>query len=107
MDVQHLYIVGRATQDAELLSSKSKTKAKKFAVFGVAANRYLGKDKEPEASFFDCICFLPSAEKMPERIKKGDRIMVQGRPTAEAYINKDKEAVGKIRIVVEDWEVLK
>lgn len=104
MDMQHLIVFGRAVKDSELLESK---KGKKFAVFTVAVNRYLGKDKESEVTYYDCLCFLPSAEKLVEKVKKGDRILVQGRPEAEAYTNKDNEAVGKLKVIVDSWDAVK
>jgi single-stranded DNA-binding protein len=106
MDMQYLMLFGRTVADSELFESSNK-EGRKFAVFTLAVNRYVGKGKDEEVTYYDCICFLPSAEKLFERVKKADKVLVQGRPTAEAYINKDGAAVGKIKVVVESWEVVK
>ena len=74
MDTQLLLLCGRATDDSELLTSKNK-KDKNFAVFSVATNRYLGKDNDAEVTYYDCICFNSSVEKLVEKIKKGDRVV--------------------------------
>lgn len=106
MDMQHLMLLGRSVADSEIFESNSK-EGRKFAVFTLAVNRYLGKGKDDEVTYFDCICFLPSAEKLVEKVKKGDKVFVQGRPTPEAYINKDGQAIGKIKVVVESWDAIK
>lgn len=102
--MQQLILVGRATQDSELLKTK---KDSSFAVFTLAANRYVGKDKDEETTFYDCICFLKNAEKLVEKVKKGDKVFVKGRPEATAYINKDKAPVAQLKVVVESWESIK
>jgi single-stranded DNA-binding protein len=106
MDMQHLLLLGRATQDSELLETKAKKDKKQFAVFSLAVNRYLGKEKEAEVTYYDCVCFS-NAEKLVEKVKKGDRLFIQGRPTSEAYINKDGAAVSKLKLYVESWELIK
>jgi len=98
-------MVGRATKDAESLKSKTD---KIFAKFTVAVNEYQGKDKEDKAYFYDVLVFGKSAPKVVEKIKKGDRVFVQGRPEVDAYISKkDKEAKGSISVIASTWEVFK
>lgn len=105
MDMQKLILVGRATKDAESIAAKS---GKNFAVFTVAVNRYLGKDKGEEATFYDCIVFSEkTVEKAAEKIRKGDVVIVEGRPEAEAYLSKENEAKGQLKVIVDDWQVLK
>ncbi len=105
MDVQKLYLVGRATKDAEAFDAKS---GKKFAVFSLAVNRFLGKEKEPEVNYYDCILFNEKVvAKAIEKIKKGDKLLIEGRPEAEAYLSKDNEPKAKLKVFVDDWQVLK
>jgi len=105
MNIHHLFLVGRATKDAETL----KTKADKiFSKFSVAVNEYKGKDIEEKVYYYDVLVFGNTAAKAKEHIKKGDAIIVQGRPEANAYIPKDgKEPKAKITVLAESWKVLK
>lgn len=105
MDMQKLFILGRATRDAEIISGK---KGKDFAVFTIASNRYMGKEKGEEVTFYDVISFSEKGVKRAESdIKKGDLIFVEGRPEAEAYLSKDGEAKAKIKVVADNWQALK
>jgi single-strand DNA-binding protein len=105
MDMQKLILVGRAVKDAETFDTK---KGKKFAVFTLAVNRYLGKEKGQEATFYDCVMFNDkTAEKVTERVKKGDVVLVEGRPDAEAYLSKENEPKAKLKVIVDDWQALK
>ncbi len=105
MDMQHLFLVGRATKDAEEFTSKSE---KKFSKFSLAINEYNAKTKEENATFYDVLVFGKMSEKVVEKVKKGDRIMVQGRPEVEAYLSKKgKEPKASISVIAEDWKVMK
>jgi single-strand DNA-binding protein len=44
--------------------------------------------------------------KIAEYLKKGTRLLVEGRPTANAYLNKDNKAVGVLDLRVDDFEFL-
>ena len=104
MNIQHFIVVGRATKDSEVFESKKKTK---YAKFSIAVNEYSKKDKEENASFYDVVVFANSAKTPLDNIKKGDKILVQGKPEAEAYLSKDNEPKAKITVVADTWKVLK
>ena len=105
MNMHTLVLLGRATKDAEVLTSKAKTKYTKFSV---AVNEYNSKTKEEKPYYYDVLVFGKTAEKAVEHVKKGDTVMVQGRPEADAYISKkDNEAKGSIKVMADSWKVLK
>ncbi len=105
MNMQKLLLLGRATKDAEIITSNA---GKDFGVFSVAVNRYLGKEKGNEPTFYECVMFNASrTEKLVEQVKKGDLIIVEGRPEADAYLSKEGEAKSKLKVIVDDWQVLK
>ena len=87
MDMLKLYANGRTTKDSQLLESKE---SKKYATFSLATNRRIA-DGSYTPTFVDCICFGKLAEKLAEKVKKGDRVNVTGRPEVSAYINKHNE----------------
>lgn len=103
--MHHLILLGRSTKDAEENTSKS---GKSYAKFSVAVNEYNAKDKSEKVYFYDIVVFGKKSEKVAEFVKKGDLVMVQGRPEVDAYISKkDEEAKGLIKVVAESWKVLK
>ncbi len=105
MNMQKLILLGRATKDAELIDAKS---GKQFAVFSLAVNRYLGKERGEEVQFYDCVVFSKKdVEKAGTLIKKGDLVAVDGRPEAEAYLSKEGEPKARLRVVTDDWQLIK
>ena len=95
--------MGRATKDAEVLDSKE---GKKYARFTIAVNEYLGKDKDQKTYFYNCLIFNKTSDQA-EKIKKGDLVMVDGRPEVDAYLSNEGEAKGNIVVIAHKWKVLK
>lgn len=105
MDMQKLILVGRATKDAETISSKA---GRDFTVFSIAVNRHL-KGKDAETTFYDVVAFGTEdrVKKAAEIIKKGDRMLVIGRPEAEGYASKDGEVKARVKVIADEWNALK
>lgn len=101
--MQQLIVLGRATKDGEVLASKE---GKNYAKFGVAVNEYLGTEKDERTTFYNVLIFNKSHEKA-ERIKKGDFVMVEGRPEAEAYLSNEGEAKASMTVFANRWRLLK
>ncbi|MBN1916127.1 single-stranded DNA-binding protein [Candidatus Dojkabacteria bacterium] len=114
MYLQQLLLVGRATKDGKVHNSK---KGKKFGTFSLAVNRYIEKadnkkgsskeEKKEETTFYEIVSFGKKGEAVSERIRKGELIVVTGRPAAEAYLSKDGEAKAQLKVVARDWYVIK
>jgi single-strand DNA-binding protein len=105
VNIQHLFISGRATKDAELLESKN---GNKFTKFSIAVNEFIKKTKEEKVYFYDVLVFSTGAELASDMVKKGDTVIVQGKPKVDSYIsNKDNEAKSTVSIIAESWKVLK
>jgi len=103
--MQKLLLVGRATADAEVVKAK---KGDSFISFSLAANRYLGKEKGDEVQFYDCLIFGKGRTEIAStQIKKGTLIFLEGRPEAEAYLSKAGEAKARIKVMVDDWQLVK
>jgi len=103
MSMQQLIVLGRATKDGEVLASKE---GKNYAKFGVAVNEYLGAEKQERTSFYNVLIFNKSHEKV-ERVKKGDYVMVEGRPEADAYLSSEGEAKASMTVFANRWRLLK
>lgn len=103
MNLHQLLIMGRATKDAEVLDSKE---GKKYARFSVAVNEYLGKDKDSKSYFYNVLIFNKTSTNA-EKIKKGDLVMVDGRPEVDAYLSNEGEVRGNIVVIANKWKLLK
>lgn len=103
MYMQQLILLGRATKDAEVLESKE---GKKYAKFSLAVNEYMGKGKEDRTTFYNTLVFNKSYDKT-ESIKKGDLVLVEGRPEVDAYLSKEGEAKASLVVFADKWKALK
>lgn len=103
MSMQQLIVLGRATKDGEVLASRE---GKNYAKFAVAVNEYLGSEKTERTTFYNILVFNKTHEKV-EKVKKGDFVMVEGRPEAEAYLNGEGEAKANLTVFASRWRVLK
>ena len=103
MNLQQLLLMGRATKDAEVLDSKE---GKKYARFSLAVNEYLNKTKESKSYFYNILIFNKTSVNA-EKIKKGDLVMVDGRPEVDAYLSNEGEIKGNIVVVANKWKLLK
>jgi len=104
MNLQHLILFGRATKDAEIFESKKKTP---FAKFSIAVNEYNKKDKIEDASYYDIVVFGNSTKAVLNSVKKGDHVLVEGKPEVEAYLSKENEPKARISVLAESWRVVK
>lgn len=103
--MQTLILLGHSTKDAESITTKKKTN---FTKFCVAVNEFNPTNKEERSTFYDVLIFGKQAEAALERVKKGDMVMVVGKPDTEAYISKiTKEPKAQITVLAESWKVLK
>lgn len=103
MNIQQLFLLGRATKDAEVLESKE---GKKYAKFSLAVNQYLGKDKDERPSFYNILVFNKSHERA-DKIKKGDLVMIDGRPGVDAYLDSEGQAKASITVFADSWKLIK
>lgn len=103
MNLQQLLVLGRATKDAEIMESKE---GKKYARFSVAVNEYLGKDRDEKTQFYNILIFNKTFEKA-DKVKKGDLVMIEGRPDVDAYLSNEGEAKASMIVYTEKWKVIK
>ena len=103
MYLQQLLLLGRATKDAEIMESKE---GKKYARFSVAVNEYMGKQKEEKTQFYNVLIFNKTLEKA-DIVKKGDLVMIEGRPDVDAYLSNEGEAKANLIVYTDKWKVIK
>jgi len=89
--------VGRLTNDP-----KGTQGERTYAMFGLAVPRRFKRDGQPEADFFDVICFGKSAEYVLQYLKRGARVAIVGHLQNDTYTSKDGQNVTKTRIYADD-----
>jgi len=83
--MNRVILMGRLVRDPEIRQAKDKTIAK----FTLAVDR-IAKD---ETDFITCTAFEKTAEFIEKYIKKGTKVVTQGRWQTGSYTNKDGQKV--------------
>lgn len=87
-----IIISGYISRDVETRYSQN-AKATAVSNFSVAVKRRFHKDDEPDADFFNCVCFGKQAEFAEKYLNKGTKVMVKGSMRQDSYTNKDGQKV--------------
>ena len=94
---------GRLTIDPEVRTTTG-DKPTTIARFGLAVNRKIKREGQPDADFFNCIAFNKQAEFAEKYLHKGTKVLLSGRLENDNYKNKDGQMVYSIQISVEEIE---
>lgn len=92
-------LLGRLTRDPELKYTPS---GKAFCRFSIAINREFNRE---ETDFINCVAWDKRAETIAEYLRKGRRILVQGRIQTGSY-DKDGQKVYTTDIIVDKFEFI-
>ncbi|MDD4527004.1 MAG: single-stranded DNA-binding protein [Candidatus Margulisbacteria bacterium] len=97
----HVTLVGNLVKDPDTkkVGKKSKTD------FTIAVERYAGKDKEPEVDFFNIVSWGKLAEIGGEYLKKGKKVLVDGRVQIRSY-EVDKQRRWITEVIAENLKFL-
>ena len=93
-DINSVVLCGRVTRDAEV---KYTSGGMAVSEISIAVNRYAGKDKGEEVSFFEVNLWGKTAEALVQYLTKGRQIVVQGELRQERW-EKDGQKQSKVRI---------
>lgn len=93
-------ICGRLTKDPEVRYSNGGTAIGRYTL---AVDRKYKKDGEPTADFISCVCFGSLAEFAEKYLKKGTKIIVEGRIQTGSY-EKDGRRIYTTDVIVESQE---
>jgi single-strand DNA-binding protein len=103
--MRKISIIGNVTKDAEVRNFENSRSAVNF---DVAVNeRYKDKQgqKVENTHFIRCVMWRDNTE-IAKYILKGTKIYVEGKPEAEAYVNREGKAVAVQKIRVDEVEFL-
>lgn len=93
--------MGRLTRDPEIRYSQGEN-AIAVARFSIAVNRKYKRGDDPDADFFNCVCFGKQAEFVEKYLYKGIKIVISGRVQNNNYTNRDGQKVYGDCIMVEE-----
>jgi single-strand DNA-binding protein len=96
-------LMGRLTRDPEIRYSQGDSQ-NAVARFSIAVDRRFRRDGGQEADFVDCSACGRSAEFVEKYLKKGVKIVLQGRIENNNYTNREGQKVYGTRIVAEKLE---
>ena len=86
-----ILMLGRLVRDVELRFVPNSGTA--VAKFTIAVNRDFKKQGEPDADFFNCVCFGKIAENTAKYVNKGCRVLVEGNLKTGSYENKEGQKI--------------
>ena len=96
-------LMGRATRDPEIRYGTGNNQMA-IANFSIAVDRRFKREGEPDADFFNCTAFSKTAEFVEKYIKKGTKVVIDGRLQNDSYTNKDGQKVTSTKIMIDSIE---
>jgi len=101
--MNYVGMMGRLTKDPEIRYAQG-ANGTTIAGFSIAVDRRFKRDGEPDADFFNCTAFGKTAEFAEKYLKKGTKVIVQGRLQNDSYTNKDGQKVTATKIMADQVE---
>lgn len=75
-----------------------------IARYSLAVRRQFAKDGEEDTDWINCVAFGRNAEFAEKYLRKGTKIIVEGRIQTGSYTNKDGQKVYTTDVVIENQE---
>lgn len=95
-------LMGRLTRDPEVrYGGESQTAVARYTL---AVDRRFKREGEPTADFINCVAFGKSGEFAEKYLRKGIKMLVEGRIRTDSYVNKEGTRVYTTDVVVESQE---
>lgn len=100
MSINKIFIGGYVGRDPEEFESKEK----QYVGFSFAEN--LGKDEDgnDRVAWHQVVVGDKTAEVILEHVKKGDKLVLEGKASAVVYMNKEKQVVPQLKIWLTNFE---
>lgn len=99
--MKKIMLTGNLGKDPEMRTSPN---GEQFATFTLAVS--VGTKQNPKTDWVDVSCNGKLADVVCTYIKKGTKVLVSGFPSVSAYLNKENQAVGSLRVYADDIEFL-
>ena len=98
--MNHITVTGNVGRDPEIRFSNGGMAILKFSIGDTS-----GKDEKKKTSWHDIVVFGDQAQNVVDHVKKGSRVMVMGRLSAETYEKKDGTKAKKVEIIADEIAV--
>lgn len=99
--MKKIIITGNVGRDPELRADQT---GGQFASFSVGVS--VGTKQNPKTDWVDVSCNGKLADVARNYVKKGTKILVEGFPSVNAYINRENKPVGTLRVYASTFELL-
>jgi len=96
-------LMGRLTRDPDVRYSQGANQTA-VARYSLAVDRRFRREGDPEADFINCVAFGRQAEFAERFLRKGMKMVVEGRIQTGSYTNRDGNKVYTTDIIVENQE---
>ena len=102
--MNRVILMGRLTKDPEVRFTQGES-PKAVGKFSIAVDRrFKNNNGEQEVDFFNCTCFGKQAEFCEKYLRKGTKVLVEGRLQNDNYTNRDGQKVTATGIVLDNVE---
>lgn len=98
-----VFLMGRLTKDPEVRYTQGQPPMT-IAKYTLAIDRRVKKDGEQSADFISCTAFSKNGEFAEKYLKKGTKIVVEGRIQTGSYDDKDGKKVYTTTVIVDSHE---
>lgn len=100
--MNHVTLTGRLTRDPDVRYTNDN---KVVARYALAVDRGVRKaDNVQTVDFINCVCFDKTAEFAEKYLKKGTKVLVEGRIQTGSYTNRDGQKVSTFDVVISRHE---
>ena len=99
--MKKIIITGNLGRDPE---RRADPQGNAFATFSVGVA--VGTKDKPKTDWVDVSCSGKLADVVCTYLKKGAKVLVSGFPSVNAYMNKENQAVGTLRVYADNVEFL-
>mgnify|MGYP005607651571 CR=1 FL=1 len=99
--MKKIFITGNVGRDPELRYAPS---GEVFVTFSLAVTT--GPKDNQKTDWLEISCNGRTAETVQKWVKKGSKLLIEGTPSANAYINKEGQAVASLRVSASNIEFI-
>ena len=94
-------LMGRLTRDPE---TRFTAQGAGVGRFSIAVDRRFKREGQPDADFFDCVCFGRQQEFMDKYLRKGIKVVINGSIQNNNYKDQNGQMVYRQQIVCDNIE---
>ena len=100
-----LTLVGHIGKDAEVKDFQNGNSVINFSVAHTQKWTDKQGNKQEKSTWYDCSWFINNTN-VAQYLKKGAKVLIEGEPTARAYINQQNEAVAILGVTIRSLDIL-